>query len=408
MRPRLVTPRNIALLLVAFVIAGALFRWLSLGAPLPGRSIASTAGKIVFVSDRSGQKDLWMMDGATGANAVALTSDDPEDRQPSFSNDGKTVVFTSANRNGVSPQVYTIDAAPNSRPFRLTSTSSAKFNPVFAPENNHVSFLDTGKLLEVNVEGQDSHTVFPEADLKRLMTKVLATGGVETYAQSRTSERFALVLNTEAGQSLLIYEFNEDKPESLFLAQIGQGRKISIHSVDDGSFVATFVDGGPLQEPMLLLNPQILAAMDLPVEQRPPLPLDQPLAVQLQEGVNVLARFDATGAVQGAAPLPFAPADLAAARDGSRIALTVEEGKTPGVFSLAFSEEGAITRLYDKPSREAAFAPDNKGLVFVSDKDIYYVAADGNGGAPKRLTEGGKGQNFAPQWSPTKPEVTTK
>src|SRR5687768_11731047 len=115
MRPRLVTPRNIALLLLACVIAGGLFRWLSLGAPLPGRAIATTAGKIVFVSDRSGHKDLWMMDGTTGANAVALTDDEPEDRQPSFSPDGKTVVFTSANRNGVSPQVYAMDATPNAR-----------------------------------------------------------------------------------------------------------------------------------------------------------------------------------------------------------------------------------------------------------------------------------------------------
>jgi hypothetical protein len=84
MRPRLFTPLKVLLFLVAVGVFGSMAYWLSIGAPLPGTGVPSTAGKIVFVSDRDGHPDLWMMDAATGENAVAITSDDAVDRQPVF------------------------------------------------------------------------------------------------------------------------------------------------------------------------------------------------------------------------------------------------------------------------------------------------------------------------------------
>jgi Tol biopolymer transport system component len=54
---------------------------------------------LVFVSDRSGNPDLWVV-SRKGGTAVQLTFDPADDVQPDWSEDGKTIVFLS-NRSGV-------------------------------------------------------------------------------------------------------------------------------------------------------------------------------------------------------------------------------------------------------------------------------------------------------------------
>ncbi|MBC7807292.1 MAG: hypothetical protein H7145_14215, partial [Akkermansiaceae bacterium] len=70
MRPKLFTPRNFLLALVAILTATGLFAWQRNGGKIALiDQIPSTAGKIAFVRDG----DIYMSDGATGANTVALT-----------------------------------------------------------------------------------------------------------------------------------------------------------------------------------------------------------------------------------------------------------------------------------------------------------------------------------------------
>jgi len=57
-------------------------------------------GKIVFVSQNGGSRDLWMMD-ADGGNQKQLTDDEPANRFPSLTPDGRYIVFDSLGRGGV-------------------------------------------------------------------------------------------------------------------------------------------------------------------------------------------------------------------------------------------------------------------------------------------------------------------
>lgn len=50
-------------------------------------------GKIVFVSNTSGNWDLWIMD-ADGKNKRQLTNTQIDERSPSISPDGKKIVYT--------------------------------------------------------------------------------------------------------------------------------------------------------------------------------------------------------------------------------------------------------------------------------------------------------------------------
>jgi hypothetical protein len=65
---------------------------------------------IVFVSDRSGDADLYIMDGGMGEGENLLTFDDngAEDRNPVFTPDGRWVAFAS-NRESPNFQVYIVD-----------------------------------------------------------------------------------------------------------------------------------------------------------------------------------------------------------------------------------------------------------------------------------------------------------
>lgn len=115
MRPRIITPRNILLLLVAVSVFVGLAVWGSRGFPLPFGNVASTAGKIVFTSNRSGKhNDLWLMNAKDGGELVAITDDAPSDSEASFSPSGDRVAFTS-NRPGVVRQLCVINAEGGAR-----------------------------------------------------------------------------------------------------------------------------------------------------------------------------------------------------------------------------------------------------------------------------------------------------
>src|SRR4051794_20444190 len=67
---------------------------------VPGAAAAvAPIGKIVFVSDRGGTSDLWVMN-ADGSSPVQLTNDAVSERSPKWSPDGSKIAFTSNARPG--------------------------------------------------------------------------------------------------------------------------------------------------------------------------------------------------------------------------------------------------------------------------------------------------------------------
>jgi dipeptidyl aminopeptidase/acylaminoacyl peptidase len=405
MRPRLFTVRKVLLFLVAIGIFGSMAYWLSIGAPLPGAGVPSTAGKIVFVSDRDGHSDLWMTDAATGENAVPLTNDAAADRQPVFSASGSEVAFVSEGRNGgVVPQVYTIDAKPSSKAIPLTNTSASKEQPKYGPEGR-IFYLSAGKLSATEPASRETDQVFPEADEVKSLTGsednpgILAMGGIAQVAVSPDGKRYAAVIKTDLGQALLMITPGEHAGSGTLL---GVGKRILCQFLSDGRLVASFADGSPLQQPQPLYNEEMIQGQAVvsaePLKQLPP-----------PEGLFSISIFDAQGAVVSALPLPFGPDVIAVSPDNTRVAVAAavaDDKKTKQAFvglavlPLVEGNEQGVGRIYDKPVTSVSWSPDGTKLAFASDKDIYSAPVDGSA-PPANLTKG-KGENSSPVWSPAK------
>ena len=105
--------------------------------------------RIIFVSNRDGHvhvkhgwstSDIYVMD-ADGSNQQNLTNNPHNDRQPSWSPNGERIVF-SANRDWDNPQsidIYVMDA-DGGNPERLTNNPSEDESPSWSPDGERIVF----------------------------------------------------------------------------------------------------------------------------------------------------------------------------------------------------------------------------------------------------------------------------
>jgi TolB protein len=91
---------------------------------------------IVFESDRSGDRDVWVMD-PTGMGAVNLSKNGADDDDPSWSWDNTRIVFRST-RSGQSA-IWVMNA-DGTNPRQLTSAGANDGNPAFSPDGSKIAF----------------------------------------------------------------------------------------------------------------------------------------------------------------------------------------------------------------------------------------------------------------------------
>jgi len=117
----------------ALLVAGALM--LLVGAPTAGATFPGSNGRIAFESSQSGTSQIYTMD-PDGSNVVRLTSSAGEDHAPSWSPDGKTVVFDRTTDAGT--DIYTINADGTGER-RLTASAVASVG-TWSPAGSRIAF----------------------------------------------------------------------------------------------------------------------------------------------------------------------------------------------------------------------------------------------------------------------------
>src|SRR5262245_52391543 len=88
---------------IATLVAAAM---LLVAAPPAGAVISGANGRIVFVSDRDGDNEIYAM-RSDGTGVVQLTVNTASDTEPAVSGDGMSIAFISDRAGG--PDLYTMN-----------------------------------------------------------------------------------------------------------------------------------------------------------------------------------------------------------------------------------------------------------------------------------------------------------
>lgn len=123
----------------------------------PSHTPNTMSGRILYVSDKTGNREIYFMDLAT-RQTINLTNSPKDDMNPQVSPDGRYMVFYS-NRNGDN-DIFKLDLQ-TSELTQLTTNSNDDYDPAFSPDGKQIVFKSTrsdklGDIFIMNADGTKS------------------------------------------------------------------------------------------------------------------------------------------------------------------------------------------------------------------------------------------------------------
>ncbi len=171
--------------------------------------------RIVFSSDRDADRDnphnieIYVMN-ADGGNPQRLTENLIEDKYPSWSPDGERIVFSARreghveNKFGITYEIYVMDADGGNEQ-RLTENRNNDWDPVWSPDGNRIAFESDRKGDFVNF---DIYVMDADGGNLQKLTNNRAWNGGPSWSPS--GERIAFWSNKEDKFKADIYVMDAD------------------------------------------------------------------------------------------------------------------------------------------------------------------------------------------------------
>jgi Tol biopolymer transport system component len=188
------------LVIISLIVAVSLISTL-----IGRRRYINTVGCVVFASDQgSPGHDHIFITKRGGGGVVQLTHGAENDSDPSFSPDGSQIVYVS-DRSG-SPQVWLMDADGQTAS-AISFGTDTKTLPRFCPDGNHIAYLASGRLTVCDRSGGNTNLILPVPESIHATNSQRLAGAerqaVIDYAWSPTTDfsksQFAAIQQTPDG-----------------------------------------------------------------------------------------------------------------------------------------------------------------------------------------------------------------
>jgi Tol biopolymer transport system component/serine/threonine protein kinase len=313
-------------------------------------ALGGGSGKIAFMSERDKKPAIFIMD-ADGGNLFRLSDNPPINWFPSWSPDGKQIIFFGG-QEGKYFQIYVMEVG-GATLTRLTDNKADCYNPTWSPDGRRIAFVS-------NWEGNDQIYMM-DADGSNLSRLTELTGFMDIPRWSPDGKHLAFVLSQ--GNNHDIYRIDADGGNLSRLTDYEKldtepdwspdGRRIAFASYRDGNYE---------------------------------------IYVMNADGTNLTRLTNHKTSDISPAWSP----------DGKRIAFTSARDGHDEIYVMDV-DGGNLTRLTNHPleDRSPVWSPDGLRIAFISNRDgndeIYVIDADGAN--PTRLTNH-KAEDFAPVWAP--------
>lgn len=348
---------------VILTLTGTLTQWF--GWRLPWEK--SITNKIVFVSNRNGHPDIWIMN-PDGSEQKPLTDDEFVDSDPLVSPDSYMIVFVSS-RGQDGSQIYAMDV-DGSHLHRISKISGAKSQVSFSHDGSELTFLCGGELWRIGSDGSMPGRVLPtqqEASIARM-------NGTKAY--------YVWAERSPDGKQLAGVRSADDKQEAVLMNDNADAPKILTPTTDRGALPIT--------------EEQVFGKWN---------PGEAKLALTMTDskGTGLLLVVDVEN---NDIPVLYngnALIDPTWSADGSKIAAVEIKRRNANdyiptkLMSLDISKREA--KVVDKGEiTDAGWATSGEVITYCKNGDIY--SADVETGKITNLTKG-KGNNTSPAWAPS-------
>lgn len=354
-----------ALLLGVVILAltGTLTQWF--GWRLPWEK--SITNNIVFVSDRNGHQDIWIMN-PDGTGQKPLTNDGFADSDPVVSPDGYSIVFVSS-RGQDGSQIYSMDV-DGSHLHRISKISGVKSRISISHDGSEIAFLCGGELWRIGSDGSQPGRVLPtqqEASVERM-------NGTKSY--------YVWAERSPDGKQLAGVRSADDKQEAVLMNSNDDAPKLMSPATDQG--------------PLPITEEQVFEKWDRSGAK---------LAMTMTDskGTGLLLVVDAEN---NNIPILYSGNAMTSptwSADGSKIAAVEIKRRNANdyipVKLMSFDIANREVKVVDKGDiTDTGWASTGEVITYCKNGDIY--SADVGTGKITNLTKG-KGSNSSPVWAPS-------
>jgi TolB protein len=193
--------------------------------------------KIVFVSDRTGKKELYVTD-YDGFNPIKLTSNHSLTMSPAWSPDAKRIIFSSVTKNKKNVRnhnLFTYELATGKIDL-VSNKQGINSGAVYAPD---------GKKIALTMSFSGNPEIFQLDPATKLAQKITNNYGLDVDPSWSPDGRYLAFVSDRAGRPM-IYKMNADGSNVTRLTFAGQynatpswspaGNKIVFSGWDDGKF----------------------------------------------------------------------------------------------------------------------------------------------------------------------------